>query len=612
MKRSTKRGLSWLLSLLMLVTMMPLGNMNTWAQETDETVPDGVTYIATKEELSAVRENPAGQYVLTQDIVFTPDDFEEGGAFYNDGAGWEPIGTRDVPFTGTFDGNGHAIQGLTVTAASDQNHTYAGLFGYVSGTVQDIGRLTGTVMAENGGSFDAYAGGVAGLLDGGTVSGCHSDMTVTARSLDGKAYAGGVTGGMQNDSTLTACRQGGTVQAETGDYDYSYAGGITGVMKYGAVSVCLNTGAVMAIASEQGTGDGVSYVYAGGIVGLFSSGTAENIFNMGSVLASGPWSYTGGLAGYSGGRLQNGYNVGQVEAKSKYYYNAYAGGIAGRVASTPATHCYYLDIIDRGAGTSSSVCDLTACTSQQMQKAETFRHFDFDSVWVLQDSGYRYPQLRGVEMVYEPAPQQLTMTRLPDKTVYVEGTDSLDLTGGQITLLYNDGNTEVIDLAEDMVTGFDNRIPGEQTLLVTYEGLTTTFSVTVKEITSLQTPSVSLTNSTDGVKISWKTVPYAQSYRVYRRTSSTDWQRLDTITDTSYTDTSAKAGTTYYYTVRAKNGDVVSAYVTDKSIRRLTRPSVSLSNSTSGVTISWSKVTGASEYIIYRRTSSTGWRLVPD
>lgn len=277
MKRSAKRGLSWLLSLLMLVTMLPLGSVDTWAQETDETVPDGVAYIATKEELSAVRDDPAGQYVLTQDIVFTPDDFEEGGMFYNGGAGWEPIGTRDVPFTGTFDGNGHAIQGLTVTAASDQNHTYAGLFGYVSGTVQDIGQLTGTVMAENNGSFDVYAGSVAGLIDGGTVSGCYSDMTVMARSPEGKAYAGGITGGLQNGGTVTACQQGGMVQAETGDYDYSYAGGITGVMKYGAVSVCLNTGAVMAIASEQGTGDGVSYVYAGGIVGLFSSGTAENL-----------------------------------------------------------------------------------------------------------------------------------------------------------------------------------------------------------------------------------------------------------------------------------------------------------------------------------------------
>ena len=560
--------------------------------------------IATKEQLSRVREYPDCSFVLTQDIAFTPDDFEEGGAFYNGGAGWEPIGTRDVPFTGTFDGNGHAIKGLTVTASSHQDHIYAGLFGYVSGTVKDIGRLTGTVMAENGGSFDTYAGGVAGLLDGGTVNSCHSDMMVTARSLDGKAYAGGITGGLQNDSTLTACRQGGIVQAETGDYDYSYAGGITGMVKSGTVSVCLNTGAVTAIASEQGTGDGVSYVYAGGIAGLFSSGTAENIFNMGSVRASGPWSYAGGLAGYSGGHLQNGYNVGQVETTSKYYYNAYAGGIAGRVASTPATHCYYLDIIDRGAGTSSSVCDLTACTSQQMQKAETFRHFDFDSVWVLQDSGYRYPQLRGVETVYEPVPQRLTMTQLPDKTVYVEGTDSLDLTGGQITLLYNDGNTEVIDLTEDMVTGFNDRYIGEQTLLVTYAGLTTTFSVTVKEITSLQTPSVSLTNSTDGVKISWKTVPYAQSYRVYRRTSSTDWQRLDTITGTSYTDTSAKAGTTYYYTVRALRGDVLSSFVTDRSIRRLTRPSVSLSNSTSGVTISWGKVTGASGYYVYRRVSA--------
>ncbi len=214
--------------------------------------------ISTKEQLSRIREYPDCSFILTQDIVFTPDDFEEGGAFYNGGAGWEPIGTQEVPFTGTFDGNGHAIKGLTVMASSSQNRVYAGLFGYVSGTVQDIGLLTGTILAEASGPIAVYAGSVAGLLDGGTVSGCHSDMKVTARSLDGHTHAGGITGYTQNGSTITACRQSGAVQAETGDYDDGYAGGIVGKVtgKRDIVSICLNTGAVTAIASEQEIGDG--------------------------------------------------------------------------------------------------------------------------------------------------------------------------------------------------------------------------------------------------------------------------------------------------------------------------------------------------------------------
>ena len=134
--------------------------------------------------------------------------------------------------------------------------------------------------------------------------------------------------------------------------------------------------------------------------------------------------------------------------------------------------------------------------------------------------------------------------------------------------------------------------------------------VTDKSIRRLTRPSVSLTNGTSGVKISWGKVTGATSYNVYRRTTSGDWSQIKNVTGTSYTDTSAKAGTTYYYTVRARYGNTLSAYVTDKSIRRLTRPSVSLTNSTSGVKISWGKVTGATSYNVYRRTTSGDWSQI--
>ena len=73
----------------------------------------------------------------------------------------------------------------------------------------------------------------------------------------------------------------------------------------------------------------------------------------------------------------------------------------------------------------------------------------------------------------------IEVTSTPTKTEYLEGKDALDLTGGKLTLYYNNDTTEVIDLSEVVVSGFDNTKVGEQTLTITYKGKTTTFKVNV-------------------------------------------------------------------------------------------------------------------------------------
>ena len=71
------------------------------------------------------------------------------------------------------------------------------------------------------------------------------------------------------------------------------------------------------------------------------------------------------------------------------------------------------------------------------------------------------------------------VTTLPAKTQYLEEADKLDVTGGKVTLYYSNGTSEVIELNEKMVTGFDNTKIGRQTLTVTYQGRTTTFGVEI-------------------------------------------------------------------------------------------------------------------------------------
>ena len=133
-------------------------------------------------------------------------------------------------------------------------------------------------------------------------------------------------------------------------------------------------------------------------------------------------------------------------------------------------------------------------------------------------------------------------------------------------------------------------------------------------IKRLATPVLKTTsNTSSGIKITWGKVTGTGEYRVYRKTSKTDsWKYIGKSTGTSYTDKTAKAGTSYYYTVQAYSGSAKSSYNTDgASVRRLIAPKASLAgNIKAGVSIKWNKITGASGYYVYRKTSAGDWKKI--
>ena len=90
--------------------------------------------------------------------------------------------------------------------------------------------------------------------------------------------------------------------------------------------------------------------------------------------------------------------------------------------------------------------------------------------------------------VLSKALSKIEIAKLPDKTTYIQNYEELDVTGGKVRLIYNDETTEEIDLTNDNVTGFDNTNLGKKTLTVTYEGKTTTFSITIvkKELEGIE------------------------------------------------------------------------------------------------------------------------------
>jgi fibronectin type 3 domain-containing protein len=128
---------------------------------------------------------------------------------------------------------------------------------------------------------------------------------------------------------------------------------------------------------------------------------------------------------------------------------------------------------------------------------------------------------------------------------------------------------------------------------------------------SAPTVSASDNTSTSSITVSWGAVTGATSYTLQKSTASGGpYSDLTTITTTSYTDTAVSAGMLYYYRVFAKVGAYPSDYSAyNAGIRKLLAPgsvAATDSTSTSYVTVTWSAVTGATNYYVGRSTSSTG------
>ena len=198
------------------------------------------------------------------------------------GKDWTPIGTSfDNSYTGTFDGGGHTITGLTITT-KDQ---FVGLFGYLNraGTVKNV-VMEGIQITSNHGSSQAggvvgfsrgtiencsvsgsvsgtvYVGGVVGAQWGGSITGCSSSATVK-----GTVDVGGVAGQTNSNATMTACYATGNVTLEIAPINNIDVGGAVGFNGGSRILACYATGNVTS------TGSSTVNVYIGGFCGYNST-----------------------------------------------------------------------------------------------------------------------------------------------------------------------------------------------------------------------------------------------------------------------------------------------------------------------------------------------------
>ena len=195
------------------------------------------------------------------------------------GKNWTPIGTSfSNKYTGTFDGGGHTIKGLTITT----NDEGVGLFGYLgkAGTVKNVvmegvqitsnqiyGGKIGGVAGYSEGTIEncsvsgsvsgtVYVGGVVGAQWEGSITGCSSSATVK-----GTVYVGGVTGQTNSSATLTACYATGNVIIEIHPTNNISGGGLVGFNGGNGVRACYATGNVTS------TGSSTGQVHIGGFLG---------------------------------------------------------------------------------------------------------------------------------------------------------------------------------------------------------------------------------------------------------------------------------------------------------------------------------------------------------
>ena len=127
-------------------------------------------------------------------------------------------------------------------------------------------------------------------------------------------------------------------------------------------------------------------------------------------------------------------------------------------------------------------------------------------------------------------------------------------------------------------------------------------------------PTVTMTYSDGGKpKLTWSAVSGATSYRVYRSESrGTGYSLLGTTTSTSYVNTGAAVGKTYYYRVKAVNSAGTSAYsnIVSGTARTPAPAAPVLKGGTSSASgkpqLTWAAVNGAAKYDVYRSNSADG------
>ena len=211
-----------------------------------------------------------GEIVMIQDIAMDGETI------------WEGIGTKEHPFSGSFNGAGHVI--------TDLKGVGTGLFNYVEdATIKDVslGKQGKTCSLYNNSVFTnkAVVGGLVSYAQNSTISGCafvgDFEIAVSLQE-DGVIYSGGIVGWADSSTNIESCKVNSkiTITSPAGAEVVYYAGGVAGVCE-GSVVGCEMQG-------ELKYSSSIATLFMGGIVATLGDGVSarNNTFN-GSIILGG-------------------------------------------------------------------------------------------------------------------------------------------------------------------------------------------------------------------------------------------------------------------------------------------------------------------------------------
>ncbi len=241
-----RKYILWLLMAVLLLTLTP-----------SVAAEPGPTPITTVEELQNM--DPDGMYILMNDLDLA-------------GVQWKPLELR-----GSFDGNGHTILNLNLTQVADgygmtfdgnlkkYETRFSALFGFVSGNIRNLNLLNVRGLVET--DEPCFLAGIAGYLDGGTVSDCTVTGNLELRAHDRCFGVGGVMG--FGSGTVENCTADVTLictdtQKEA---DEQFMGGICAA---GLVDIKGCTVNIDGYVSEHG------YAHNGGVIGMLVRYSGSN------------------------------------------------------------------------------------------------------------------------------------------------------------------------------------------------------------------------------------------------------------------------------------------------------------------------------------------------
>ena len=374
--------------------------------------------------------------ILMGDIVC------KNGLFDSDYAtDWTPIGNSSNKYTGTFDGDGYTITGLSTPTSNSSD--YVGLFGYVGsgGVVQNV-KLEDANITGN-----SHVGGIVGRNCGVT-----ENSVVSNSSITGQAYVGSIVG--YNDGTIQNCAFIGT-SIVRGSNDYT--GGIAG---YNSGTVKNSYVALSGSGSISATGNN-----AGGIVG-YNGSTIESCHYSGSGAISSV-DNVGGVVGtnFNQGKVRCCYYAGTGEITATAISN-FIGAIIGKNNGT-TEYCYYnknnTDVTN-AIGIVFDTEKVKGLTAAQFKDENFLTTYNFsDQIWL---QGVVAPLLKGMPYTVSFKANGGTGS-MDDQTVTVTSDDDNVLRSNTFTrdnYHFTGWNTKADGTGVDVATNVQAKLVGPETL----------------------------------------------------------------------------------------------------------------------------------------------------